>query len=132
MAQSTKETKEPLKMKKKSRAKNLGKASTSNNITKVDLEAEKRQVDLDNAPTKVIVKSETKEEVKETSPVLEEIIEKQEDPMNCYVKGDRKGRPIFDQIFTLGMSFFETIYLRTKLWDINAQPNIFHRSFLFC
>ena len=77
MAQSTKETKEPLKMKKKSRAKNLGKASTSNNITKVDLEAEKRQVDLDNAPTKVIVKSETKEEVKETSPVLEEIIEKQ-------------------------------------------------------
>ena len=58
-----------------------------------------------------------------------EIIEKQEDPMNCYVKGDRKGRPIFDQIFTLGMSFFESIYLRTKLWDINAQPNIFHRSF---
>ena len=58
-----------------------------------------------------------------------EIIEKQEDPMNCYVKGDRKGRPIFDQIFTIGMSFFETIYLKTKLWDINAQPNIFHRSF---
>jgi len=49
--------------------------------------------------------------------------------MYCYVKGDRKGRPIFDQIFTLGMSFFETIYLRTKLWDINAQPNIFHRNF---
>ena len=59
-----------------------------------------------------------------------EIIKKQEDPMNCYVKGDRKGRPIFDQIFTMGMSFFETIYLKTKLWDINAQPNIFHRSFL--
>ena len=27
------------------------------------------------------------------------------------------------------MSIFETIYLNTKLWDINAQPNIFHRSF---
>lgn len=58
-----------------------------------------------------------------------EIIEKQDNPINCYVKGDRKGRPIFDQIFTMGMSFFETIYLKTKLWDINAQPNVFHKSF---
>jgi len=58
-----------------------------------------------------------------------EIIEKQEDPKNCYVKGDRKGRPLFDQFFTIGMSAFESIYLGKKLWDINAQPNIFHRSF---
>lgn len=29
----------------------------------------------------------------------------------------------------MGMSAFETIYLGTKLWDINAQPNLFHRSF---
>ena len=58
-----------------------------------------------------------------------EIIEKQESPKMCYVKGDRKKRPIFDQFFTVGMSIFETIYLNTKLWDINAQPNIFHRSF---
>ncbi len=58
-----------------------------------------------------------------------EIIEKQDFPEMCYVKGDRKGRPFFDQVFTIGMSFFETIYLRTKLWDINAQPNIFHRNF---
>lgn len=58
-----------------------------------------------------------------------EIIEKQEIPEMCYVKGDRKKRPIFDQFFTVGMSIFETIYLKTKLWDINAQPNIFHRSF---
>lgn len=57
------------------------------------------------------------------------IIEKQENPKNCYIKGDRKGRPFFDQFFTMGMSFFETVYLGTKLWDINAQPNIFHRSF---
>jgi hypothetical protein len=27
------------------------------------------------------------------------------------------------------MSIFETFYLWTNLWDINAQPNIFHRSF---
>ena len=58
-----------------------------------------------------------------------EIIEQQDNPKNCYVKGDRKGRAIFDQFFTMGMSAFETIYLGEKLWDINAQPNIFHRSF---
>lgn len=58
-----------------------------------------------------------------------EIIEKQSNPKECYIKGDRKGRPLFDQFFTMGMSLFETLYLGTKLWDINAQPNIFHRSF---
>jgi len=58
-----------------------------------------------------------------------EIAENQTYPDNSYVKGLRKGRPFFDEIFTKGMSFFETFYLGTKLWDINAQPNIFHRSF---
>ena len=58
-----------------------------------------------------------------------EIIERQINPKNCFVKGDRKGRSLLDQFFTIGMSLFETIYLNTKLWDINAQPNIFHRSF---
>ncbi|MDC1166823.1 glycosyltransferase family 2 protein [Candidatus Pelagibacter sp.] len=58
-----------------------------------------------------------------------EIIEKQPNPENCFVKGDRKGRSFVDQFFTIGMSLFETIYLNTRLWDINAQPNIFHRSF---
>lgn len=58
-----------------------------------------------------------------------EIIEKFHNSKNCYVKGNRKGRPFFDQIFTTGMSIFESIYLRKNLWDINAQPNIFHKSF---
>jgi len=58
-----------------------------------------------------------------------EIIEKQPKPKNCFIKGNRKGRPFLDQCFTLGMSLFETIYLDCKLWDINAQPNIFHNSF---
>jgi glycosyltransferase involved in cell wall biosynthesis len=58
-----------------------------------------------------------------------EIIEKEDNPENCYIKGDRKGRAIFDQFFTIGMSAFETMYLGKKLWDINAQPNIFHKSF---
>jgi glycosyltransferase involved in cell wall biosynthesis len=46
-----------------------------------------------------------------------------------YVKGERIGRPLADVIFTIGMSIFETILLRTRLWDINAQPNLFSRSF---
>jgi len=58
-----------------------------------------------------------------------DIIEKQDNPKNCYIKGDRKGRAIFDQFFTMGMSIFETLYLGQTLWDINAQPNIFHKSF---
>ncbi|MCM1121229.1 MAG: glycosyltransferase family 2 protein [Eubacterium sp.] len=46
-----------------------------------------------------------------------------------FVKGNRKGRPFFDVFFTAGMSLFETCYLRKKLYDINAQPNIFPKIF---
>ncbi len=49
---------------------------------------------------------------------------------SCIVKGNRVGRNIFDNIFTAGMSFISSILLKTKLWDINAQPKIFNRSFL--
>ncbi len=58
-----------------------------------------------------------------------EIIEGRGFPENIFVKGLRKGRPLFDQVFTTGMSIFETLYLRRSLFDINAQPNIFHRKF---
>ena len=58
-----------------------------------------------------------------------EIIERQPNPKNCFIKGERKNRSLLDRFFTMGMSLFETIYLSAKLWDINAQPNIFHRSF---
>lgn len=58
-----------------------------------------------------------------------ELIEQKGSPVDIYVKGRRKGRSFFDNIFTCGMSFFETVYMRQNLWDINAQPNIFHRSF---
>lgn len=57
------------------------------------------------------------------------IIEKTDNPKNFYIKGNRRCRPLFDQFFTTGMSIFESIYLGVKLWDINAQPNIFHSSF---
>ncbi|MBX9668615.1 MAG: glycosyltransferase family 2 protein [Candidatus Obscuribacterales bacterium] len=58
-----------------------------------------------------------------------EIIEFNNDPLNIYVKGQRRGRPLMDNVFTCGMSFFESVYLGGQLWDINAQPNIFHRTF---
>lgn len=46
-----------------------------------------------------------------------------------FVKGKRFGRPLSDQLFTIGMSVFETFLLKRKLWDINAQPTMFSRQF---
>lgn len=57
------------------------------------------------------------------------IIEKNSKIKNIYVKGNRKGRPVIDKFFTVGMSIFETIYMGTKLYDINAQPNVFNKEF---
>ncbi len=48
---------------------------------------------------------------------------------NIYVKGQRIRRPFADVFFTISMSIFETVLLRTRLWDINAQPNMFSRAF---
>jgi glycosyltransferase involved in cell wall biosynthesis len=48
---------------------------------------------------------------------------------NIYVKGRRIKRPFSDVFFTIGMSVFETFLLRTRLSDINAQPNMFPRCF---
>lgn len=39
-----------------------------------------------------------------------EIIEKAGNPKKIYIKGQRKGRPIFDNFFTLGMSIFESLF----------------------
>lgn len=59
-----------------------------------------------------------------------EIIEKQKDFTNCFVKGKRYGRPILDKFFTAGMSIIESILFMKVFRDINAQPNLFHRSFI--
>lgn len=48
---------------------------------------------------------------------------------NIFVKGERFGRPLSDQLFTIGMSIFESILLRKRLWDINAQPTMFRSNF---
>ncbi|MGY1735184.1 glycosyltransferase family 2 protein [Geodermatophilus sp. SYSU D00684] len=46
------------------------------------------------------------------------------------VKGRRYGRPVADRVFTAGMSVFETVLLRRRLTDINAQPTMFSRELL--
>ncbi len=58
-----------------------------------------------------------------------DIIEKAGNPENIYVKGSRRGRPLADSFFSLGMGIFETLYLGRMLFEVNAQPNIFHRNF---
>jgi glycosyltransferase involved in cell wall biosynthesis len=48
---------------------------------------------------------------------------------DIFVKGLRQGRPLADEVFTFGMSAFETMLLGKPLWDINAQPTMFSRTF---
>lgn len=48
----------------------------------------------------------------------------------CIVKGERKKRNLFDTFFTFLMGLYCSILLGKWLYDINAQPKIFHRSFL--
>lgn len=47
---------------------------------------------------------------------------------NIILKGRRTNRPVVDTIFTFGMSCFESILLKRKLYDINAQPTLFDAS----
>lgn len=49
--------------------------------------------------------------------------------VNVFVKGSRYGRPFTDTFFSVSMGIFETILLQTKLWDVNAQPTMFSKSF---
>ena len=46
------------------------------------------------------------------------------------LKGKRVGRNFFDTFFTFGMGVLSSLLLRKKLLDINAQPKMFHKSFL--
>lgn len=47
-----------------------------------------------------------------------------------FFKGRRKKRPLLDVLFTIGMGCFESIFLKEKLWDINAQPTLIKRDLL--
>ena len=48
----------------------------------------------------------------------------------CIVKGERKNRNLFDSFFTFSMGVYCSFVLGKWLFDINAQPKIFHKSFL--
>ena len=59
-----------------------------------------------------------------------EIFKSQSDQEKIFLKGSRKERPLVDYILTWGMGKISSIILGDKLNDINAQPKMFHRSFL--
>lgn len=56
-------------------------------------------------------------------------IEYFKDQEKLFVKGQRFGRSFSDTFFTIAMSIFESLLMRQKFWDINAQPTIFSREF---
>ena len=58
-----------------------------------------------------------------------ELFKLSQNPDRCFVKGHRKKRNPADVIFTIGMTIIETLLLRKFMWDINAQPTLFHKSF---
>jgi polyisoprenyl-phosphate glycosyltransferase len=59
-----------------------------------------------------------------------ELYRKELDNKTCVVKGERKNRILVDSFFTILMGIYCSIILRKWLFDINAQPKIFHKDFL--
>ena len=57
------------------------------------------------------------------------LFEQSATPQRLLVKGRRSGRPFADVVFTTGMSVFETLLMRRRMVDINAQPTLFPRAF---
>ncbi len=57
-------------------------------------------------------------------------IEQMPDPQRSLVRGNRKGRPFFDQFFTSAMGWVASAALRGSYFDVNAQPKVFHRSLM--
>jgi glycosyltransferase involved in cell wall biosynthesis len=47
-----------------------------------------------------------------------------------YIKGKRRGRTLFQNYISLNMSIFESVLFRKLIYDINAQPTLFHRDFI--
>jgi len=59
-----------------------------------------------------------------------DMFKKQSKQEITFLKGSRKKRPFIDHILTCGMGKISSYMLGIKLNDINAQPKMFHRSFL--
>lgn len=58
------------------------------------------------------------------------MFESQSNQKEVFLMGIRKKRPFIDRVLTLGMSIIASMFLRKRFYDINAQPKMFHRSFL--
>lgn len=58
------------------------------------------------------------------------LFEKELKNKSCIVKGERKNRNFIDFFFTFTMGVYSSIILKSWMYDINAQPKIFHRDFL--
>ena len=50
------------------------------------------------------------------------------DSGNDFVKGLRTGRPFLDRFFSAGMGDLESIFFKSRLREINAQPTIFTKD----
>ena len=48
---------------------------------------------------------------------------------HSFVKGKRFGRSFMDYFLTFGMSVFETLLFKKRMFDINAQPTVFSKQF---
>lgn len=49
---------------------------------------------------------------------------------NTIIKGKRESRSIVASLFSLSMAMIASILLKNFFYEINAQPKLFHRSFL--
>ena len=58
------------------------------------------------------------------------LMKRQGDPKKCFIKGKRHSRPLIEKFFEVSTSIIETIVLRKVLYDVYAQPNLFHRDFI--
>tara|TARA_Y100001968_G_scaffold333900_1_gene400773 strand:- start:4374 stop:5108 length:735 start_codon:yes stop_codon:yes gene_type:complete len=59
-----------------------------------------------------------------------EYIKQNDFSRNIFIKGVRKNRSFFDNIFSIGMSLFESILFGLPIYEVNAQPNVFHSSLI--
>jgi glycosyltransferase involved in cell wall biosynthesis len=64
--------------------------------------------------------------------LLEIVVESHQSVLddNCFIKGVRLSRPFSQKIFSNLMAVFCSLLLREKLYEINAQPSIYPKSFL--
>ena len=58
------------------------------------------------------------------------LIKKEKNFKNCFVKGKRIKRTLIENFFSFGLSSFVSFIFLSKFIDIYAQPNLFHRSVL--